>query len=885
MIRTRTGKRLLAAAICVLLGSGSVHAQSTTAGEQSGKRQFDVVAGPLADALSAFISQAGVELVYRLEDVDGLKSTGVQGFYTDEEALQMLLRDTRLRLQKQPSGALAIVPETPARSNESAAGRGEVEEVMVLGTNIRGAAPDSSPVHVYDQGDIRRSGAATTQEFIRMLPQNFGGGSNAALVRGTPYDDASSDNVSLGSSVNLRGLGSGATLVLVNGQRLAPSSSIGDFVDISMIPLNAIERVEVLTDGASAIYGGDAVAGVVNFVLKDEYEGAESYASYGSVTEGSMAEVRAGQTFGGSWSSGRALISYDYHKQDSLSVLDRDFSASIGRPIDLLPQQERHSVLLSATQEIGLMEAHVDALYGARDAKVTRSNTETTPTRTTIADAEQLSLIAGIRGDLPGGWYLESTAAFSEVENATDTPGIVGGGVAISRTSAADQWSAEVKVSGSLLQAPGGDVKVAAGAGFRNETFESVNRVLGVKDRQGERDVSYAFAEMLMPFFGPSNQRPGLRRLELNLSARGEDYDDFGTTFNPKAGLVWSPLRGLNLRATYGTSFNPPDLGRIAPTDTEAYIFTNDIINSLLEQSPEIPSSVPALLVLGTDPDLDPEESDAWTAGFDFTAPLGNGRLSTKATYFDIEFKDRINVVQVPGGSWNVFNIGLCCSDQLPAGTVVIDPSPSEVSEVIAQAQSQVGFFDQFGLYDGNPESVGLIAYLTKRNLAMTRVRGLDFEASYSFDVGNGALAILFNGNYLFEFANQSSSTTPVLDQVDTIFRPVDLRLRGGLTWSSGRWSSALFVNYTDSYVDDRPQTPVELESWTTVDMSIGYTVPDSPDSGWLSNLRVDLAASNLFDKQPPYIGADFQLGVLGYDPANADARGRFISLRVTKGW
>src|SRR5690606_3160167 len=131
--------------------------------------------------------------------------------------------------------------------------------------------------------------------------------------------------------------------VLIDGQRLAPSSNLGDFVDISLLPLNAVDRVQVLTDGASAIYGGDAVAGVVNFVLRDSFDGAESFAAYGNVTEGNSAEYRAGQTFGADWGSGHGIVTYDFYKRESLSVLDKDFSRPINRPIDLLPRQVRHS--------------------------------------------------------------------------------------------------------------------------------------------------------------------------------------------------------------------------------------------------------------------------------------------------------------------------------------------------------------------------------------------------------------------------------------------------------------------------------------------------------------------------------------------------------------
>ena len=111
--------------------------------------------------------------------------------------------------------------------------------------------------------------------------------------------------------MNLRGLGAGSTLVLLNGRRISASGLNAQFFDVSNIPLTAIERVEVLTEGASAIYGADAIAGVVNFILRDEYEGAETRLSYGEDGKGDTAELLLGQVFGKGWDSGRFVLSYE----------------------------------------------------------------------------------------------------------------------------------------------------------------------------------------------------------------------------------------------------------------------------------------------------------------------------------------------------------------------------------------------------------------------------------------------------------------------------------------------------------------------------------------------------------------------------------------------
>src|SRR5690606_7557618 len=149
----------------------------------------------------------------------------------------------------------------------------------------------------------------------------------------------------LGSGVNLRGMGNAATLVLLNGQRLAPAGT-GNFVDVGMIPASAIDRVEVLTDGASAIYGSDAVGGVVTFVLREDFEGGDTRIRYGTVTEGSSSEYRVSQTLGRAWSSGSFLGSYEFYKREALNTEARAATRMAPDPSDIFAGERRHSLFL-----------------------------------------------------------------------------------------------------------------------------------------------------------------------------------------------------------------------------------------------------------------------------------------------------------------------------------------------------------------------------------------------------------------------------------------------------------------------------------------------------------------------------------------------------------
>src|SRR5206468_7975953 len=134
--------------------------------------------------------------------------------------------------------------------------------------------------------DIERIGASSTEELVKQLSSLSSSGTSTTAANASGYGGGSL------ATVSLRGLGSSRTLVLVNGRRAAvygggSVGASGSSVDINSIPLAAIERVEVLKDGASAVYGSDAIAGVVNFILRTDFKGVELSASDGQPTRGS----------------------------------------------------------------------------------------------------------------------------------------------------------------------------------------------------------------------------------------------------------------------------------------------------------------------------------------------------------------------------------------------------------------------------------------------------------------------------------------------------------------------------------------------------------------------------------------------------------------------
>jgi iron complex outermembrane receptor protein len=174
-----------------------------------------------------------------------------------------------------------------------------MKQVVVTGSSIKRIEGETAlPVQVLKRADIERSGASSTEELVKQLSSLSSAGSSTTAANASGYGGGSI------ATVSLRGLGSARTLVLVNGRRMAvygggSAGSAGSSVDVNSIPLAAIDRVEVLKDGASAVYGSDAVAGVVNFILRKDYKGVELSASDGQPTRGSHGQDQKAGIFAG----------------------------------------------------------------------------------------------------------------------------------------------------------------------------------------------------------------------------------------------------------------------------------------------------------------------------------------------------------------------------------------------------------------------------------------------------------------------------------------------------------------------------------------------------------------------------------------------------------
>jgi len=877
------------------------------------KSRFDVPAEPLDKALRDFAIQAKCNISYQPSLVAGFQAPAIKGEFTPADALSMILSGTRLTAVNVDENTIQVL-ESPAATSQNAfarkgylpSGAGvvrvayadldvpaplgvlsdsavkdsadpdendrnskELQEITVTGTHIRGTKDSASPLEVYTRADIDATGMVTVQQFLQTLPQNFNGGASENTISQVTGGGQTNNAVN-GSAPNLRGLGTDATLVLINGHRVAPGNSNGGFVDISMIPLTAVDRVEVVTDGASAVYGSDAVGGVVNFILRSKFDGAESRVQYGSVSTGSKHDTQVGQTVGNDWGSGSAVLSYQYFDQTPLSAASRDYLRDVPLPFDLLPEQVQHAAFANIDQEItpGL-DLHGDLIYSHRstDNAITIGNstygyaTQVSPSR---IDSYSASL--GSTFKLTHQNELGVSATYSEsdtLQQLFQTPS-VSPLQNLEKTKSAI-ISVDANLDGVLVSIPAGSVRYAVGGQYRSESFGNTY-LLPATDNTfyPSRRVGAGYVELRIPIVGQGGGGRSDSALELSLADRGEHYSDFGSTNNPQLGAIWHPLSSVAIRGTYGTSFKAPLLSELNPVPSEVVPIPGYLFNPAPGGTPN------TLTVYGGNPDLKPERATTWTVGLDFK-PLQLAGFTAKLTYYDIVFR---NQIEVAGGSICGCNAFVDAATLGPA-IVQRNPPAALIQQLISEPT-----YDNF--YNVDPTTIGAIFDSRALNLSTVKTRGLDFRFAYKTTMLDTQYETGLDGTYIFSFDDQFTNSAPVTSFRNTVFNPTDLRLRGRAIMTRGPLSIGLYLNFTNAYSNNHLTPEEHVSSWTTADAVANYDLASG--GGPLHGLAVTLSVINLTDRNPPYV-ANPNGFPINYDGANANALGRYISLRLQKRW
>jgi iron complex outermembrane receptor protein len=866
---------------------------------------FNLPPQALADSLRAIGHQTSVNILFDPRSVEKLTAPAVHGQFSASQAVNRVLAGTNLAAEQTEANTLLVEPKGRSGKAQAAAALNDppdsrvalvqaqspqtsadqsvsvkseesgkkakdegLTEITVTGTHIRGTKDSPSPVQVYTRADIDATGTNTVQQFLQTLPQSFGSASENTI--GAIAAKSQTNNTVNGSAPNLRGLGADATLVLINGHRVAPGNSDGSFVDVSMIPLTAIEQIEIVTDGASAIYGSDAVGGVVNIIMRKHYDGAETRAQFGSVSSGSMHNVQFGQTVGDDWNSGSAVLSYQYSDQTPLSAASRDYLQFLALPFDVLPEQVQQAAFANVNQEVSPgFDLHGDMTYSHRSTSstftagsVTFGNTTTVnPTR---IDGYGASLGATLK--LPRQSELGVSATYSESDTSQQgfqTPSTSPLQFVLKTKSAIT--SLEANLDGVLGSIPAGSVRYAIGAQYRKESFGNTFLFPATDNiYYPSRNVDAGYVELHIPIVGQGSASHGDPTLEVKLADRAEHYSDFGSTNNPQVGVIWKSLSSTTIRGTYGTSFKAPLLSQLNPIPSQVLPIPGALFNPAPGGTPN------TLTVYGGNPNLGPEKARVWTVGLDFKSVQIPG-FTAKLTYYDIVLRDQITIAGASIFAGNAF------VDAAILGPEILQRNPP--SALVQQLISVPTYTNPFHV---DPTTIGAIFDSRALNLSSVKTRGLDFGFGYKTTALGARIDTGIDGTYIFRFDDQLTNTEPVTSILNTTYNPIDLRLRGRAIATRGPLNTGVYINFTNGYTNSNITPNGHVSSWTTADAIISYEFGSAGVP--LNGVSVTLSVINLTDRDPPHIANP--LGYqFTYDGANANALGRFYSLRLQKRW
>jgi len=873
-----TRRQLYAACLLALTafgGAGTVHAQSGEA-----PRAYAIDAGSLENALNQLARQSQVQIVFRPELVAGKRATSLSGRLTWREALALLLDGSGLDYRQVADRTIVIQASEPATapatnppaqsSPPPPAARAEprvtdVETMTVTGTRIRGGSTPS-PVITIGSENIQQEGFTDLGQVIRAVPQNFTGGQNPGVLMGNVAGGGlANQNVTGGSGLNLRGLGPDASLTLLSGRRLAYGGFVQS-VDISAIPVEAVERVEIVADGASAIYGSDAVGGVANVVLKRDFEGVALSARYGAASDGGLATHEYTGTAGTTWGSGGLIATYKTASTDPIYARQRDYTDQLPEPTTIYPGSDLRSGLVSIHQSFGeAVEFRLDAFKTKREqhynyyfSSETTYN-ELTPRTTTSFASPSIEFM------LPNDWTLTVAGAWGrdEYRNVHQEIDVATGAATpyLNECFCNRSRSYEIGAEGSVFGMAGGEARVAIGAGYRTQDFLWNSLVTGAASAQGTESSRFAYAEMYLPLIGVESGIVGARRLEVTVAARSEDYSSFGHVVTPKLGLIYDPNTDVTLKASWGRSYKAPTLfqrysGQYALLDIASFYGAVDA-----------PEDATIVYAGGGNPDLDAERARTWTASLSFH-PQALPSLEAELTWFGIDYTDRVLQPITT-------TVGLL-TDPVYAEFVTHAPTVEQQDRIIAQVDTFYNFTD--GPYDPN----SVVAIIDGRYVNATRqkIKGIDLSASYRFDVGAGSLTIRGSGSWL-DSSQQTAGMPAGYDLAGTLHNPARFNSRIGTVWSQGGFSASAFANHVGG-VRNRADG-VKGASFTTIDMTLLYETLDG-SSVW-SGLQLALTVSNLLDRDPPLYTPDMPGVVAPYDSTNYSAIGRLVSLTVSKRW
>ncbi|MEJ5976597.1 TonB-dependent receptor [Novosphingobium sp. PS1R-30] len=840
----------------ILLSAAALLAASPACAEAP-VQAYDIPSQPLSVALSAAAQRAGVSIIAPSELVEGRRAPAISGRYEPIDAIRRLLEGSGLVVER--AGDNYVIKRAVRGDNgDGSYGTYADGEIVVTGTRIRGAPVASTLVRLNAEA-ARNTGQASVADILRAVPQNFGGGQNPGIGNNVP--EANGSNIGGSSSINLRGLGSDATLTLLNGRRL-PYSAAFQSVDISAIPLDAVDRIEIVADGASALYGSDAVAGVANIVLKRDFDGIRTSARLGASTDGGNFQQQYDLVGGKTWKDGGLLVAYEFARNTRILSRQRDYGAVVPG-VTFFPLIKRHSVMVTGYQDLapGVTLA-LDALYGRRSTQTEFPLNPAGDLAVSRAEANTSSrsfvLAPSLKAELGGGWRLLASAMYGKDRAVFGTDQVLGatfidGGNACYCNTG---YAGEIGGDGPLFALPGGDAQLAIGAGWRKNVLRRSAPLTPNRNVLGKQDSRYAYGEINLPFVSPDMGVGGIARLNLSAALRHERYPGIDNVTTPKIGLIYAPVEGFSLKGSWGKSFRAPTLLQL-----------NSVTGGLVSPPANFGGTgfAPGATVLflnGGNSQLKPERAESWSV----TAALEPARgLRIEAGVFRTTYKDRIVTP--------ILRSVQALSNPDFADLVLRAPSPAQVAAALASVDvltNTVG-----GV---NPANIAAIVNNAYANAAAQAIEGVDLLASYAGELAGGALSLSANAS-LLDSEQQRGPGQAVTNLAGTIFNPPNFRGRLTASWAKGPVNLAAAVNHIDGVRDTRFVPERGVRGMTTFDFAIRLQ-----PGGGARGFDLLLAVENAFNAKPDPIRTTLFYDY-PYDSTNYAATGRFVSLTLAKTW
>ena len=788
-----------------------------------------------------------------------------------------------------------------------------VEKIQVTGSHIKRIQIEGpSPVLVLDKEYIEKTGAISVADVLR---------GTTASSYGAPKEQSGSNAAGV-AHVSLRGLGASRTLVLVDGKRL-PADAVTGAVDLNLIPMAAVERIEILKDGASATYGSDALAGVVNIITKKNYNGAEfstkhffsekkggkkseyslvagsssdkvsatvvvqyrksdpvysrdrKFSKDGLSTLGSPGSYRTRTSGSGGVTSGPwkadpncpadkisvqgdnqfcqfkyadfsttypeldhlgVLASFKYEFKDDLTLYSRIGASRKRASWEYAPAPGIFNIPASVASTLGPSGGVLPGAEATDDIQV-RYRTIELGNRKSEIETTAFNVLVGARGNIFDNWdwdisasqnrvrrFSLSVSGYALLDNLTGliedgdfNPFAAAGNRGDLNSAFYQPWEEsvatnaqyEARISGELFELPAGALSVAFGMAASKETFSDQTDNMSVQGNvfgnagsngSGSRSSHSAFIETVIPAF---------ERFELQLAGRYDNYNDFGSTFNPKVAASYNLANKVLFRASWGTGFKAPSLVDQHAAQSEGYPFIIDKVKCEADKAtgqadPTSCAEQQYKVLGGGNPGLKEEKSDAFNFGVLYE-PLQN--LSIGIDYWGISL-DKV--------------VGINYDDLIEAEF-----------KGSAAAQALV-------TRDSNGEIEEIDGQLS--NLASEVVSGIDAELSYAHKTSFGVFGF---GNSFSYILFDKSEGFPGVGEKDKIGE------RGMPQWKNTvtlgyeiKENDFTFVIRTLAGTEKSIPEEGDLPAHTEVDFQYSYDTP------WRG--KVIVGATNVFANDPP---------------------------------